>query len=50
METKTRPQPPKKVQMIDPAAIARLLGAVQGAGRTHGVVIPQGSLAAFHHS
>ncbi len=52
METKTKADRATKVQTIDPAAIARLLGAVQGGTRTEGtaVVVPQGPLAAFYHS
>jgi len=51
METKTKAERAAKVQTIDPAAISRLLGVVQGGARTEsGVVIPQGSLAAFYHS
>ena len=51
METKTKADRAAKVQTIDPAAIARLLGVVQGGNRGDaGPVIPQGPLAAFYHS
>ncbi|HXU33392.1 MAG TPA: hypothetical protein VN851_22720 [Thermoanaerobaculia bacterium] len=52
METKTKAPRAAKVQTIDPAAIARLLGAVQGGKRTEGtgIVIPQGTLSSHYHS
>ncbi|MEP7013299.1 MAG: hypothetical protein ABJC13_23515 [Acidobacteriota bacterium] len=52
METKTKADRAEKVQTIEPAAIARLLGVVQGGKRIEGtgIVIPQGPLAAYHHS
>jgi len=52
METKTKTDRATKVRTIDPAAISRLLGVVQGGRPTEGtgIVIPQGSLAAHYHS